>query len=364
MKKVLKIASVILLSIIIALTSVACGAPKASSGSGECGSGVSWEYNSDTNVLSISGNGSMKDYGNSADVPWASARASVKTITISDGVERIGDHAFYGFTALESVSLPDSVASVGKSAFAFSTVLKSISLPAALLSIGEGAFEGCSALSAAFVPASVTTLGERAFAYCYSVTDAAILAPVSIPANAFLNCRSIDKLILNTNITAEMVAEDAFKGCSVDIDDATRTESQTASASVTVKYIDTEGNEISETVVKGELEYGASYSVVSPEIEGYTADKLTVSGHVYGENVTETVTYTKDEAEVTTPIEEQEPDNEITSSTIIAIVILGVVLVGIAIAAFLIFRSEKKNANASRTVRNNANNKNNKNKRK
>ena len=354
MKKILKITSVILLCLALSLMAVSCGNASAASSSGNCGTGLTWEYDSKTNVLSISGNGKITDYASSTDAPWAAAKNSVKSITVSDGVEHIGNYAFYGFSSLESVSLPSSVISIGKSAFAFSSSLTNISLPSSLLTIGESAFEGCSSLAAAFVPAGVTELGEKAFAFCYSVTDAAILAPVEIPANTFLNCRSIGKLILNNTITAEMVDESAFEGCSVSYSNATLTESQTASANVTVKYIDTEGNELSAAVVKENLEYGASYSVVSPEIEGYTADKLTVSGHVYGENITTTVTYTKDEAEVTTAPVVEDTDQEIGTSTIIAIVILGVVLVGIAIGAFFIFRAEKKNTTTNtRTVRKN-----------
>lgn len=354
MKKFLKISVTALLCLIIALCAVSCGGSSVDSASGECGSGMSWEFDSKTNVLSISGNGKISDYESAENLPWAAVKSAVKTITVSDGVEAIGNKAFYGFSALESITLPETVASIGDSSFAFCTVLKSISLPDALTTIGASAFEGCSALESAFVPESVTKLGERAFAYCYSMTDAAILAKVEIPENTFLNCRSIDRIILHPEI--ETISENAFKGSSVTSDDAVRTD--TTKATVTVKYVDTEGNEISEAVTQ-EKEYGDPYSIVSPAIEGYTADKLTVSGKLYGDNKTVTVTYTKDEVVETTepaPVE-KEP---IGPSTIIAIVVLGVVLVGIAVGAILIFRSEKKNANKTGTVRKNTSNDNNK----
>lgn len=361
MNKIFKITTAIVLCLVLAFSAVSCaGSSAAVSANGECGTGLTWEYDSKTNVLNISGNGKMTDFPNTTVVPWASAKGSVKTITVSEGVESVGNYAFYGFTALESVTLPSTVAVIGKSAFAFSGALVSVNLPASLTTINESAFEGCSALTSAFVPANVTELGAKAFAYCYSVTDAAVLAPIAIPENTFVNCRSIEKLILNKAITADMVSDSAFKGCgSVSFESATFTESQTASASVTVKYIDTTGNEVSEAVVKTDLGYGAAYSIVSPKIDGYTADKLTVNGNVYGEDLTLTVTYTKDEAEVTTaPTVDDGQDSEIGPSTYIAIAILAVVLVGIGIGAFFIFRNEKKNANTNnRTVRKNDNNK-------
>ena len=359
MKTILKISAAIALCLILVFSAVSCGGTPVENSTGECGTGLTWEYDSKTNVLSITGNGKMTDFANNSSVPWASIKVKAKTVTIGDGVENVGDYAFYGFSALEAVNLPTSVATIGKSAFAFCGTLKSVALPSALTTIGDRAFEGCSALSAAFVPASVTSLGNHAFAYCYSVTDAAILAPIAIPEGTFTNCSSIEKLILNKAITADMVSDGAFKNAKVSFADATFTESLTATATVTVKYVNTDGEEIAEPVVRADLEYGNAYSIVSPEIEDYTADKLTVSGHVYGEDVSITVTYTKDEAEVTTaPVIEDEQDSEVGPSTYIAVVILVVVLVGIGVGAFFIFRNEKKNATTNtRTVRKNDNDK-------
>lgn len=359
MKTVLKITTAIALCLILVFSAVSCGGTSASSANGECGTGLTWEYDSKTNVLSITGNGKMTDFASASVVPWISVKAAAKTVTISEGVENVGDYAFYGFSALESVTLPASVVSIGKSSFAFAGALKNIALPSALTTIGDRAFEGCSALSGIKVPATVTELGTHAFAYCYSIEDARILAPISIPEGAFINCGAMKDLTLNTSITAEMVGDNAFKGCNISFADAVFTDSPTASASVTVRYVDTEGNELLPPEIKTDIEYGKSYSIVTPHVEGYTPDKLTVSGYIKGQNIEETVTFTKDEAEVTTaPVVEDEKDTEIGPSTYIAIGVLAVVLVGIGIGAFFIFRNEKKNANSNtRTVRKNDNTK-------
>ncbi|MBQ8140736.1 MAG: leucine-rich repeat protein [Clostridia bacterium] len=352
MKKVFRITALILMSLLVILSLASCGSASPDSDSGSCGSGLTWSYDSDTKVLSISGNGSMTDFESSSEAPWVNAKSAIKTITVSDGVQTVGNYAFYGFTALESVNLPESLASIGSSAFAFSTALTNVSLPSSLQTIGDGAFEGCSALTAAFVPASVVSIGEKTFAYCYSITDAAILTAINVPDGAFLNCRSLDKLLLNTAISSDMIAQNAFEGCKVSYADASFTESSTASASVTVKYVDTDGNELCDSIVKENIEYGDSYSVVSPAVEGYTADKLTVNGYVYGENVTVTVTYTANAVEETEPVEDTaEEDEEVNVGTIIAVVIFAVLLIGIAIAAVLLIRSDKKNAQKGTTVR-------------
>ncbi|MBO5415478.1 MAG: leucine-rich repeat protein [Clostridia bacterium] len=360
MKRIIKIASLAALCLMLALLAVSCGSSAPASDSGDCGSGLTWSYDAETQTLSISGNGQMKDYENSTDAPWSGAKTHIKSLDIDLGVEKIGDKAFYGFTALETVSIPDSVIDIGDYSFAYCSAVTTVSLPDSLTTIGEGAFEGCSALTVAFVPSEVTSLGKNAFAFCPAITDAAILANTEIPEGIFFNCGKLDRLLLNAAITEDMVADTAFKGCEMSFEDAKFTESKTAAASITVKYVDGDGNEMSEAKVEEDIAYGDSYSIVSPAIDGYTADKLTVSGYLYGTDETVTVTYTADEVVETEPVEEEEEEEkEVTPTTIIAIVVLGVVLVGIAVGAILLMRADKKNAAKGQTVRKN-DNKNNK----
>ena len=354
MKRILKITALMLLTLLLIISMVSCGSSAPASDSGACGSGVTWSYDADTKALSISGNGTMNDYSAQTDLPWLAMLAHAKTLTVSEGVANIGDYAFYGFTALESVNLPASVKSIGKSAFAYNSALTTINLPTTLEVIKDSAFEGCSALTVAVVPASVTALGAKAFAYCSSVKNAAVFANVAIPDGAFYNCRSIENLTIFSGITADKVHENAFKGASKSFAEAARTDSPNTLATVTVKYVDAQGNQLAESVVEADKPYGAAYSIPSPSKDGYTADKLTVSGTVYGVDVVETVTYTPNAPAETTAPEVTEPVKEKnTASTIIAVVILGVVLVGIAVAAFVFIRMEKKNAAKTQTVRKN-----------
>ena len=362
MKKLLRITSVILLCLTLVLALASCGGKAASDAAGACGSGLTWSYDSKSAVLSISGNGRMNDYASSSEVPWAAAKASIKTVTVASGVEHIGSYAFYGASALETVNLPETLTSVGDYAFAYATSLKSAALPDSLAKLGNSAFEGCSSLVAAFVPANVTELGKNAFAYCYSVTDAAVLANIAVPEGTFLNCRSVSHLLLNVNISDEMVAANALTGAGIALANADRTESATASAKITVKYIDTDGAVLFESKVIENIAYGDSYSVVSPSKDGYTADQLTVSGNLYGKDKEVVVTYTKNAVVETAPADNNatatDAEKKITPSTIFAIVILAVVLVAIGVFAILFARSEKKNSAKNTTVRkNNSNNK-------
>ena len=61
---------------------------------------------------------------------------------------------------------------------------------------------------------------------------------------------------------------------------------------LTINYVYRDGSKAAESHIETIL-YGKDYSVTSPKISGYTADKLVVSGTMPADNRTVTVTYTK-----------------------------------------------------------------------
>ena len=352
MKRFMRITAVAVLTLLLVLTFTSCAGNKGpESGSGSCGEGVIWEYDADSKTLQIAGSGFMTDFESSSAAPWASTKSSVKTIVIKDGVKNIGDYAFYSFSALEGVEIADSVTEIGKSAFAFSTAIESISLPSTLKTIEARAFEGCTELNTALVPASVESIGEAAFASCKSITVAAVLSKVEIPEEAFFNCISMKDLFLNPEITEEMVAESALGGCPISFEDHADQAGDTLVSNVTVKYVYEDETEIEDTLVQKSYEFGENYNIVSPTIDGYTAEELSISGYADGHDVEKTIKYTKN-PEVT-EIAEEEEEEPFTAKDAIPIIILAVLLIGIAVAAVLIVKNQKKTEGASQTVRKN-----------
>ena len=105
MKTILKISTIIALCLILVFSTVSCGGTSASSAGGDLGADIVWEYDSKTNVLNIKGSGKMTDFASASAVPWASVKTAATSITIEDGIENVGNYAFYGFSALESVTL-------------------------------------------------------------------------------------------------------------------------------------------------------------------------------------------------------------------------------------------------------------------
>lgn len=75
---------------------------------------LSWNLQSNTGVLTISGNGEM-EY--SDDVPWSEYKDSIKSVNISEGVTSICDYAFYRCRNLVDVGISNTVVEIGSDAF-------------------------------------------------------------------------------------------------------------------------------------------------------------------------------------------------------------------------------------------------------
>ena len=88
---------------------------------------------------------------------------------VPEGVEEIGNGAFYHASLLRGVSLPCTIKRIGNSAFDGCTSLKKISLPQSVEYIGEGAFRYCSSLVGIEIPKLVRRLYKNTFAYCESL---------------------------------------------------------------------------------------------------------------------------------------------------------------------------------------------------
>ena len=140
-------------------TSGYCG-PKDSNGN--WGTNCTWEYDTQTHTLTVSGigvmsgtaasttdeNGETTYFNGSA---WAEYANDMKNAIINDGIEKIGGETFY-MTTLEHVSIPQSVTEIGSQAF-FYTNLKEVELPQNLTEIGHANFYGTD-IESFVIPAS------------------------------------------------------------------------------------------------------------------------------------------------------------------------------------------------------------------
>lgn len=126
--------------------------------------GTRFHYNTDTKIMTISGNGVIP-YRTFASVysTWGFSIKEVEKVVIKSGVTEIGNSAFRDFSGLTSVTIPDTVTHIGDSAFDYCRSLASVTLPKNLKTIGISAFYDCYSLTSITIPASVTEIGYAAF---------------------------------------------------------------------------------------------------------------------------------------------------------------------------------------------------------
>ena len=183
-----------------------------------CGDGLTWEYNSTTNALTISydgsGTGIMNDYTETA-VPWYDNRTSIKSISLPEGMTHIGNNAFNSCrnAYLTSIAIPSTVTSIGEWAFYSCYNLTSLTLPAGLTSIGENAFDRCSEIASAItIPSGVTVIPAGAFRGCEKIPSVTLPSGLtSIGSSAFMSCNALTEVTIPASVTE--IGVGAFSPC-------------------------------------------------------------------------------------------------------------------------------------------------------
>jgi hypothetical protein len=106
----------------------------------------------------------------------------------------IGQKAFT-FSEITSVSLPGSIRDIEGQALWYSKI-KSITIPQGVIRIGSQAFSSCAGLVSVNIPPGLTEIGNFAFMNCESLTTVTIPpGTVAIGYGAFRNCGKLDPAV-------------------------------------------------------------------------------------------------------------------------------------------------------------------------
>ena len=195
----------LLLCALLLLTCV----PVARAEEGTCGSGLTWSF--DGSTLTISGSGAMDNYTEENPAPWAHLSGSVLSLSLPEGLTRIGSRAFADCTALSVVSIPGSVETIGEAAFLRCTGLSMVTLNEGLRTIGVCAFEQCKALGDIRLPNTLISIGDHAFYMCEGLRYVTIPGAVrSIGSGVFSYCTGLMRVDVNAAVT---MPSWSFYGC-------------------------------------------------------------------------------------------------------------------------------------------------------
>ena len=117
---------------------------------------VTWNYNTSTKTITISGGGPMMYYNSVQNgenwnngAPWKAFAGEIEHVVISDGITYVGSNTFAHCPNISSVTLPtdQQLYEIGPGAFGNCTSLTSIDIPMSVNKINDGAFAGCSNLA-------------------------------------------------------------------------------------------------------------------------------------------------------------------------------------------------------------------------
>lgn len=181
--------------------------------SGTCGTNVSWAIDANGN-LTISGSGAMDDYYVEGS-PWYSYKKQIISVSVENGITRIGNCAFYGrsyeYATIKTVSLPDSLKTIGYRAFWDCIGIENLILPSTSVTLEEGAFGYCEGMKSLTIPDTGIVLGEDAFGYCKSLEGLIIPGTTKVGKKAFEQCSGIKTLQVRDGVT--VLGTGAFSGC-------------------------------------------------------------------------------------------------------------------------------------------------------
>lgn len=129
---------------------------------------------------------------------------SLKSATVSEGVEVVGNRTFRKCANLESVVFPNTLVEIGPAVFQSCSKLANVTIPATVQTIGEEAFGECVSLTSINIPDGITRLEKKVFCNT-GLTSIEIPASVNyIGTYAFRDCEALTEVkILSPKFTME-----------------------------------------------------------------------------------------------------------------------------------------------------------------
>ncbi|MBR4034608.1 MAG: leucine-rich repeat domain-containing protein, partial [Clostridia bacterium] len=139
----------------------------------------------------------------------------IESITIPEGVTKIGREAFYKCTSLRSVELPESLITIESSVFSNCSSLEKVKLGGKVEYMGEYVFSECEKLGEIILPDSLSFLGNYAFQGCIALKRAVLSKNLeTLDLMVFASCKNLESVIIPEgvkNIGTDVFSDTALK---------------------------------------------------------------------------------------------------------------------------------------------------------
>lgn len=130
---------------------------------------------------------------------------TIRKVTISNGIEEIGQNAFEFSLKLEEIIIPDSVKKIGDYAFYACTALSKINLSKNITEIPTGSFKYCYDLRTIDIPENISRIESYSFAECRNLSEVTIPNTVKVVDDyAFENNSNLE---INVSFEKEQIPE-------------------------------------------------------------------------------------------------------------------------------------------------------------
>lgn len=180
--------------------------------SGTCGDNLYWNLDRTTGLLTITGTGTMWDYGYSAPWYYTQNRNCVQKIIVEEGCTSIGKTAFSQLPNLTSVTLPSTMQVLGEECFLSDRKLTELIMPN-VVSIDKYCFKNCIALTEILFPEGLQSIGERCFTNCSALTRVEFPSTLySVGSIIFAECNALQEVVFAEGFTGEGCEKYAFIG--------------------------------------------------------------------------------------------------------------------------------------------------------
>ena len=137
---------------------------------------------------------------------------STGTLTIPDGVTKIGNGAFANLSGLKTIIIPGTVKEIGENAFTNNADLTRVVLQEGIEMIGDEAFKECDNLTTIELPESLRSIGSNAFQECSKLDNVIIPSQITrIEVATFYDCSNLTTIKLPENL--QIIQDYAFSSC-------------------------------------------------------------------------------------------------------------------------------------------------------